>query len=854
MLLYFLFFMLRRCSRFLMPLFAWIAWGCLLPPMLWALPLSEPIAADDYTRGSRQQLLLPVAVREWLPLDFFADRYLSFRLSALLTHTLPQSTYQLESTGAFSFADGEVYSLYGHPWLWNRSYINTIETTSAYFSGRSLYRLLPLGHDVAIDGLAGTRNYVPAQTASAFNYTAILIGQVGPMVPYAEAFSNIHRAAQIREIPAPTERPGAIAGLEGFQRHVLQPLLQTDLKPTQPFVIDLFYHLGTRQFLQFTHESANQGYSVFKETAAALTVTGYTQPLAATDTHVWTGGFMASLFTREHWGAEFHLREEETLGLNSLAVTTYAKRRAGKLNGTIALTLGLHELTSNAPAGNSYNLLRVSGEGLYPFTNVPGTIVEFTPQTTFSWAFDVYRHEFLKLVEATRFAIVAISPAKESFTRNVYFQDDDQYTNAVPLYQSHVQQADTVYGLLAHQLGISINDATTDWWEVEAGFDLDALLLVAESVARVTPYFRVELRPLQTSRVSLGILLGRENTTYTTEYAQFLSDSYQNTVNYVATDSTSADTNATYSTAGGRYQSLADNFKQPHYYYLDIPFTAQLARAWTFSLGGHYRLFKQMPWVCYKGAATNYGEYRDEDGTNVFYETNGEKQYELCNLPSSYFPESGRTWFNNSPMYLGATTGFNGIGKRYTFAITFTAYLLNGITRQGNGPVHNSLGVFEYSMADPNNLLKPVGRYDMDRSYLVRVFASYQFLKNLTGAFVLSYRDGQPAGSWDYFLDQDGPGAHVSWLRDEVSGDNLLLYNGEFGTREDARWNLDLRFKWRVSLSHTRFLDIYLNVYNLLDFALETLEYTVYDFETENRIALETEPARSIELSLRYFY
>ena len=471
------------------------------------------------------------------------------------------------------------------------------------------------------------------------------------------------------------------------------------------------------------------------------------------------------------------------------------------------------------------------------------------------------------------------------------FDDDNRYSS---LYTSSFYSEDFWYWLFDNSLGFSLNyilplrkserfeKSTIHHFRTWASAGLDFLGVGVDAgdskiareeftlakknghgtndIFRVAPSFSMGIEYLHQKIVSLSLSLGRENIAYTSEWGLFLARDYLYSQNYIwrdqnnnrENDGGNEQSDTLHSTSGSAFHSLDQNFKQPHYYYLYFPLNFHLPKNVVLGMSMKYRIYKNQPWVTYDGALEKYGSTRVIDGEEYFVENDGTKRYLLTNLPTSKFPDAN--FFNDSPIFVGATVKLAWHSLKAFFSFSFTAYLVNSASWYGNGPIHNSLGVIEETMAYPEG--KGIGRNDTDRSYLGRILFSYQFHPVFLASFSLTYRDGQPFGIWSYVVDEDSSeGSHVAWLRKKVNGDNILLYGGEFGNREDAIWNMDLRFLFLIPIASDKPpLELRLTAYNLLDLALEVLEYISYDRPTENRAALESQHPRAIEISLGYYF
>ncbi len=833
--------------------------------------------------------------------NFFSRIFLHHSLSRLLTEYHQFSVSETESQADFNFASGNIFSLAGGSWLWNSYEYQGVDISDPFYSGRAMHSFPLDGLNLVINAEQHKIIFSPLEEQQEFFVLRSLAGNIGPAIAYWKTFAKIpnHVPPQLRDILPPEERKGSVAAFEMF-RHFRWPVF----KENSFLNIDMYNRLGKTKHLNYDE---NGMAGVFYETSYAFHVKGNLR----IPKHAWqrekskagfaegdglqlsqaamgmeekdepekkdfyNAGFLFSYLFRDKAGSEFYYLEQETSLASMLAVTGYFENTGEQLTQRYALSLA-HKNTRPNKENFPYNIYRLTGQGLSPFRPF-GDLFILKNQLSFVYDFALRQKNFFKLFVDSKNSILLHLPKQNNFEHAVYYADDAGSYKS--LYLKKYATKKTAYALLEQEVYFSVNEKKKHGFYISAraGFDVDALVLPKESKAFISPTFRIHMQMLSGVYGSLSLTLGRENLPFNSEYAKFISDGYASSKNYVWNDanankkaeSTELELRGVlHSSSGGASARFDDSFRQPHYYYIDLPYHLPIfsspSKDWYFSLLGHYRIFRQQAWVCYDGKPLDYGEYKDvvvneddEDSAAVFFETNGAKRYTVCNMKPSFFPAKKRTWFNNAPLYLSATTGFSGSGERFYFSLFFTAYLINGVTYFGNGPSQSTLGILDTSMADPNNFSaevgKPIGRYSADRSYLGRLLFSYAYLKNFISTVTLSYRDGRPFGSFQHVF-PDENGKHPAVLRKNVSGDNLLLYKGEFGKRDDANWNVDLRFLSFFDFKNGSRIEITLGIYNLLDLALSTLESAMTGKIASVRAALDLQVARGIELEVRYLF
>lgn len=133
----------------------------------------------------------------------------------------------------------------------------------------------------------------------------------------------------------------------------------------------------------------------------------------------------------------------------------------------------------------------------------------------------------------------------------------------------------------------------------------------------------------------------------------------------------------------------------------------------------------------------------------------------------------------------------------------------------------------------------------------MRMFASYNFSEKLGLAINLKFKDGQPFSYFDATSSSDSQGnRQVALYPSTTRGINT--FDGDFGTREDAFFNIDIRATYRTQIAK-RLCEMQLGFYNIYDFGTELTEYT-FDQDLENsRYAMSLNIPRGVIFSIKYY-
>ena len=787
---------------------------------------------------------------------FFSKQLLQYSIDNLIENYYEGAVNQFLSTGDFSFSDNYVFTFLGNSWIWNKYYYNGVNVNDAFFSGKTYHKLPPLGNSVTLDAINGSLAQNTQNRGEDFLYQEITIGGLGQHIPYYRFFFDDYtqQAPQVSSNP-PTKSRDVVGSFKSYGRKTF-PFKSKGREFV--FLNDIFISLQKRNFAKFD----GSGFAgLFRDSSLAITLNNEFYRPAQNDETI---GLLATYQYRSNLFAEFYFTPEQTANYNGFALTAYYLS-SRLLTQKHAVTLATKTIRQNG-LQISKNIIQQSGEAIYPFYPSVSTL-EITQDSFFSYGFSLLYQDFLKISSRFNNSFTFVNPERQEYLSTTFFSEGNPANN-VALYLSEWTAGPFAYFLLENQISLEFNKIKRTGFlaEGEIGLTLNGFAILGEeSLVRFAPFFNFGLNILNDYFQFLRIEIGRKNIPFSSQYPTFLSDAYQSAQNYLWEDANNnliyesgEKSSVLHSTTGGKYHQIEGDFRQPHYYYIDIPYNISIATKnqvlplVLFGSSLHYRIFKNQVWV--KQGRGNQGSYETIEGQRVYFPAYGEKNYVVYNLPSDFFPERGRNWFNDSPFYLGATIKVATQGVRFYASLSFTAYLINGITTLGNGPLYNSGGTIAESQADPNQNQQNVGRLDGDRSYVGKLLVNFWPVDFMAITATLKYQDGQPIGKWGYYESSDSNNNNVALVRENVSGDNLLLYNGEFGTREDAWFIFDLKFLFLLDVYQENDFSIYLNFYNLLDVGRSLLELTFFPPNQGSRDVIEIQIPRGIQIGLKFNY
>ena len=846
--------------------------------------------------------------------QFLEEWYANNNLQNFLEMKYPYSYLYNEEAGYFSEIDRYQFSLFGGSWLWNNFSYNGIKINDSFFTGNPLHKIETLNRAFLIDGIEREIAFhsFPLTTINkGKEYLAYNYGGLGDRIPFADEIVNTvagHKTPQQRLQPPPTARRKVNYAIDyKFYLPLSFNSLQSSNTNNLPdYLFNLNLLNGSRNFLNYDHLAFSNTFSEnYTHLSLAFEkVPSFSRQKKEDQKDNYNAyGILFDYNFRDRLFADFGYRENETATLNEFNTSLYYRGWINhgwigkKTHYNHSIHLSTKEIVQNE-TNRQHNIFNITGKGLqpyYPNNKILNLLwnnsihIKWTSVITYQSRLDTS----FNFIQAT---------LKEQFLPT-YFQNRD---TSLALYLSHLKANDTFYNILHHEQIFkwepNKNKKSFSYW-ADLGVDIDSLLIStaasvsdnSESLFNISPRFTFFLQLIADPLKSWNIEIGRRNIPYNAEYVFFLSDGYLTRENYIWNDNnqnlkvdSGEVTDQLHSTGGGKYNGIANQFKQPHYYYIDIPFAFSLTktpfkkmnpisttapnfklpqdtpfslmRNWIFSGNLHYRTFRDETYVVHDQTTSNKIQVvedvtlkKDERGNQQLYTYSlGERRYLLTNLPTSLFPYSNNPLLN-SPFYAGITLKISHFSPKIYFSFSLSAYLVNGINTYGNGSQYSGTGLINEYYADPNNQYKALGRYANDRAYIGRILFSYKILKNLSSILQIRYKDGEPFGSWSTYLDRETK--QVAFYRHGVNGDNILLYNNllynneEFGKREDNTWDFNLTFNylWKYNYLQGK---IFLSFYNFIDLGQAILEYALYDNLAHERVALELQTPGGIYLGI----
>ncbi len=769
--------------------------------------------------------------------DFFTERYLYNDFVHYLDNLDLHVTYQAETTGAFNTPDQLIFSIEGSSYRWNSYYLDGFRIDSRYFSGSTLYTPDLYQNSLTMDYI-GSEIYFEQQRRGGSSISASYnVGGLGGISPGTDwAVKLFHDTATERSYK-PIELRNQMLGAG-----TLASTFEVE-KEGRKLYHNQYIDFGAREIVDFDNSGISGSY-----------IENYVSAQFSGDLAMRAGRFfdsmhyLANYAQRSNLNSEFYYGEQETANYYGYSVSIYgqAERRGGRY--TSGLTFAQHT-TRHDDINFSRNLFDQDGEAFEPFAP-DGHNFELSHAVTWERPLN----EWLTLSFDGFNSLLYAAPSTTQFSNEIYSQAITA-TLPTPLYTYEWSTSSYASGLLENKLLLSAEKRYSPSLVVrgDAALTLDAMLL-GGGKSKVSPNVELQAGVAYTPNewFAAEVTLARRRISYTIEDLQFFSDDYLNGDIYYAS---SGDY---FTSTGGALHTLSSDAQQPAYWAFDLPLHFTFGRH-RISLLQAARKYVNNWITSYDASPETYGryEYDQQSGMDIFYLDSGATpSYVVGEYPAGIM---GDSFLTDSPFYFSSNVQYSYTTPQFYFSFAWQSYMQSGLSTLGNGPLHNNLGVLSESSANPNTLINAgnvgsdfmaVGRLDQERAYVMRMFASYNVSEKLGFAINLKFKDGQPFSYFDSATSTDSAGnTQVALFPSTTRGINT--FDGDFGTREDAFFNIDIRATYRTTIAR-RPCELQLGFYNIYDFGTELTEY-VFDQDLDRtRYAMSLNIPRGLTFSIKY--
>ncbi len=735
-------------------------------------------------------------------------------------------TVEQETTGEYNHAEQQIFSIAGNSYKWNKYYLNGFRTDSRFFAGSSVYNPNLESESMTLDYFESAIFWdTDSVVSNAIRFGGNAGGIGGISAGTKELIHLFHRNATERlYMPVGNQRNKIVgAGTVSLNYNIPS-------SDGRKYLQQLQAEYGQREIVSFD-ETGIDAYTPYNYGRFQLSGQLPVKPAKFLDRI----DYIANYQCREDYGSEFYLNYNELATLNTGGLSVYGTRQSDKEKYVLGLTwqttnLKHHDLCF------SRNLIDQDGESFEPWYP-DETVTEFNLSTTYS------RHflPWLSLKYEGYNSLLYSKPTTGEWSNDIYWKlptdTAGRSYDAHDLYFYRWTARPFVSGLLENTLGLDADYEIARWIGVKADFDItfDAMF-PGGGKSLVRPNWQAgigfDIHPCKWFRMELNMQKRRVAFNY--DDIRFFSSDYMSGDIFYRSGNL-------FSTVGGESHIIKDGLRQTSYFVFDIP----VYFTFTDGKGGiHQVQFMQSYrkyWNCWHVEPWSEGEYGytaneiisidNTQGTMPVWHTyEGVKEYVVTDTyPDGIF---GDNIFTDSPYYLSSVIRYQYSGRKVEFALAWQSYQMCGVSALGNGAQSNNLNILSESHANPDTWVncenrgsqhQATGRLDQDRAYVCWLHLTYNPLKQLGFTLTGKFRDGQPVTSYTVHpLTTSSGDTQMAVIPTRTRGINM--FDGAFGSREDAFFNFDLRVVYRpVIMGHK--CEFQAVCYNIYDFGTSLNEY-----------------------------
>lgn len=782
--------------------------------------------------------------------DFFRERYQFNDLVNYLDNLNDYITYESETTGNFNLPDLQVFSVSGNSFKWNKYYLNGFRVDNRTFAGSSFF--LP-DLSTASFSLDYYKSILSFQSDSSIQNSLTIrynIGGLGGISPYSEELiRSFHNTATDRfwnteNAPYnPGEYRSKMKGAGNVFLNYSIPI--AGKKYTQQFYADF----GTRMQVDFNQKGISDFYP---ENFSKVQLSGQL-PMTVGNLFDNTN-YLFNASQRQNLYTELYYSKNESANNNAFSFSFYGSKHKLNSRYTSGITLATNKI-KHTNLNFSRNLIDQDGEAFEPWYP-DGTTTELSHALNYAKNLS----HGIQLTFDSYNSVINFKPSQNNFQNaiykhNIYTSDNVNDTAFHSLYMYDWDSQAFTSGLIENTLGLKTEKVLSKSIDFKANLDLtfDGMIVTDKSMVRLNWQGQMGFFYHPAKWFSMELNLSKNRVSYNFDDIKYFSNEYMNGDIYYWKDN---DNNKTYTenekssyltSTGGKYHTAIKNLKQLSYFVFDIPMYFQFGRH-QISLLNTYKKYSNNWTTRFDKAASEYGYTKNVDGQDIFFYNKGEINYIVDYYPESYMKSNILT---NSPYYLSQTIKYQYTTKKFMYSMSWCSFLMAGISTLGNGPLHNNLGVYSETSANPNINYKLVGRLNQERAFVARIFLSYKVTENLSFALTAKFKDGQPFTNFNTSLatDNDGNNQLATWSH---TTKGINVFDNDFGRRKDAFFNIDLRTSYKGKLLNNDY-ELQLMFYNLYDFGTELTEFTFIPDDTNSRAAMNINIPRGLMLTAKIY-
>lgn len=745
--------------------------------------------------------------------SFFHDWYQTTDLGHYLDNYNDYVVYEAETTGEWNLGDRNVFSIAGNSFRQNKYRLNGMRIDSRAQVGHTLLHTQMDRTGLALDYHNGVLSFTDDSIQQALIRLTGNIGNLGGISPGTKELINLfHSSGEERTIDSrPMDMRNHIVGAGTLDATVVIPAYG------KRYYQHAYVHYGQRKLTAFDHTGIS---GMFPSEYYTAQLDGELPiPQNKVIDHL---NYFFVTNGRTDYGSELYFNANELADNRAYHAGVYATKlfaNEGKL--VLGLSYEMND-TQHDTLSFERNLLDHDGEAFEPWY-ADGQL----HSANLSIQYDQPLLPWLRVHAEMYNSLIHFNPTINQWSNLIFTQSFNE-KEPTPLYTYHWQSNDFTSGILENEALVIAEKEVIDGMKLygHLGVSLDGICL-GEGKSVITPNWLAKIamdyEPCWWFR--FGVSLSHHRMSYTWDEVRYLSNDYMNgEIRY-------AD-NTLLATTGGQYHTPDKELwmRQPSYAVLDLPiqFTFGPSHRHRFSLINSIRKY-------YNQWFTDYADGLDANMVkegDFYYMREGEKQYAVTTQPMDLMSSTigGRT-----PYYMSNLVKYTYTGKKWFVMVSWQSYLMAGLSTMGNGPLHNNIGSLSESSANPNTYLAKEEmdkgllyqgncRLNQDKSFIMRMQVTYNACKYFSIGFNGKFKDGQPFSNYRTIA-YTSPSGHPQIAIYNVDAKGINMENAEFGKREDAFFNFELRATGRWWVKNVP-MSLEAMCYNIYDFGTALTEYT----------------------------
>ena len=741
---------------------------------------------------------------------FFRDYYHYNDFVHYLDNLNDLVTYQSETTGNFNLPDQLIFSVAGNSHRWNKFYLDGFRTDSRFFAGSTFYQPDLYNHSLEIDYFKSgiyfeSDSFIPNSVSATYN-----VGGIGGVAPGTKEIIHIFHKTAYERFYKPVEYRNRMQGAGIVRMDYSLPVKGKN------YAQHLYVDFGQRRQVGFDETGINRFYP---ENFFKINMNGQLPwDLSGLFDDM---NYLFHISQRDHLYSEFYYGEEESPKHNAYSLSLYGTKKGENYRYTSGLTWATNH-TNHDNLNFSRNVIDQDGEGFEPWSP-DGNTTELSYFLGYRRILNSWLHFSFEGYNS----VMYFNPEETSFYNPVYMQKTNE--NFRSLYVYEWESRPFWSGLLENTASLQMERRLASWlnFKANADFTFDAMILSGKSMVRPNWQLQAGFHIEPVKWFSMELNFSRSRVSYNIDDIRYFSDRYLNGNIYYWQDNgdgkyQTSERGSYFTSTGGKNHTAIPKLRQPSYWVIDLPLYFRFGRH-QFTFLNSFRKYYDNWITMYDGDAEQYGYFDNSGEQSVFFLKGGAPiNYKVGYYPEEYMEDG--SFLTNSPYYMSSVIKYQYTSPKFLFSLSWQSYMGVGISTLGNGPLHNNMGALSESTANPNSLYKLIGRLDQDRAYILRSLITYNVNKHVGLTLNIKFKDGQPFSSFLTRTATDADGNTQIAIWDERTK-GINPFNGDFGSREDAFFNLDFRATYRGEINRYPF-EAQFTCYNFYDFGTELTEYT----------------------------